>query len=94
MGVAQHGGTVVVVGVPTGPVTVEWPLVQDKELRIQGTAMYTGDDVRRAIDLVRAGAPVERLVSAELPLERVAEAFARADSGTETKVHVLVDENG
>lgn len=38
---AEKGGTVVVVGVPTGPVTVEWPLVQDRELRIQGSAMYT-----------------------------------------------------
>ena len=87
---AEKGGTVVVVGVPTGPVTVEWPLVQDRELRIQGSAMYTDVDVRRAIELVRAGAPVDRLVTAELPLDRVGEAFALADAGAQTKVHVLV----
>lgn len=87
---ALNGGTVVVVGVPTGPVGVDWPLVQDRELRIQGTAMYTGADVRRAIDLVAGGAPVERLVTAELPLEQAAEAFAQADSGAHTKVHVVV----
>lgn len=92
VGLAQNGGTIVVVGVPTGPVTVEWPLVQDKELRIQGTAMYTGEDVQRAIDLVSAGAPVQRLVTAELPLDRVADAFALAEGGNEIKVHVLVDE--
>lgn len=85
-----NGGTVVVVGVPTGPVTVEWPLVQDREVRIQGTAMYTGQDITGAIELVRDGAPVERLISAEMPLERAAEAFAAAASGQHTKVHVVV----
>jgi threonine dehydrogenase-like Zn-dependent dehydrogenase len=49
---ASKGGTVVVVGVPRGPVEVPLHLVQDHELRLQGTAMYVREDVERAIALI------------------------------------------
>lgn len=88
---AQKGGTVVVVGVPTGPVTVEWPLVQDRELRIQGTAMYTRPDVERAIELAGTVAGVEQLVTAEFSLEEAPAAFAAAATGEQVKVHVVAD---
>jgi 2-desacetyl-2-hydroxyethyl bacteriochlorophyllide A dehydrogenase len=83
------GGTVVVEGVPRGAVQVPLPLIQDRELRIQGTAMYTRQDVDEAIALIAGGrVPAARLVTAEFPLERVAEAFDAARAGTEIKVHV------
>ena len=87
---ASKGGTVVVVGVPRGPVEVPLHLVQDHELRLQGTAMYVLEDVERAIALIASGeVPAAELVTAEYPLEAAAEAFAAAASGAAVKVHIL-----
>lgn len=86
---ALKGGTIVVVGVPRDPVQVPLPLIQDRELRIQGTAMYTREDVERAIALIAGGdVPAGRLVTAEFPLDRTAEAFDAARTGSEIKVHI------
>jgi L-iditol 2-dehydrogenase len=90
---AEKGGTVVVVGVPRGPVTIALPIVQDREIRLQGSAMYVAEDVRRAVELMQLGAvPVDRIVTAVFPLERTAEAFAAARSGEHVKVQVRVSE--
>ncbi len=90
---ALKGGTVVVEGVPRGPVEVPLHLVQDRELRLQGTAMYVREDVERAIALIEQGLiPVHRLVTAEFPLEAAAEAFRTAGAGghgtASVKVHL------
>ena len=86
---ALKGGTIVVEGVPRGDVRVPLPLIQDRELRLQGTAMYTREDVERAIALIADGAvPAARLVTAEYPLDRAAEAFDAAAGGSEIKVHL------
>lgn len=86
---ALNGGTIVVVGVPSGPVRIPLPLLQDRELRLQGTAMYVRADVLRAMDLV-AEIPLDELVTAELPLEHAARAFEAAGSGDHVKVHVVI----
>jgi L-iditol 2-dehydrogenase len=86
---ALKGGTIVVEGVPRGPVSVPLPLIQDRELRLQGTAMYTREDVERAIELIATRAvPAGRLVTAEFALEQAAEAFRAASEGGEIKVHL------
>jgi threonine dehydrogenase-like Zn-dependent dehydrogenase len=91
---AEKGGTVVVVGVPGGPVSIALPVVQDREVRLQGSAMYVAEDVLAAVDLVRRGAvPVDRIVTAAFPLERTAEAFAAARSGEHVKVQIQVQES-
>jgi L-iditol 2-dehydrogenase len=86
---ASKGGTVVVVGVPRGPVEVPLHLVQDHELRLQGTAMYVREDVERAIALIDSGeVPAEGLVTAEFALSDAAEAFRVAAAGEAIKVHL------
>ena len=88
---ALKGGTIVVEGVPRGDVRVPLPFIQDRELRLQGTAMYTREDVERAIGLIgRGDVPAARLVTAEFPHERAAEAFQAAADGSEIKVHLRV----
>lgn len=73
------GGTVVVEGVPRGQVSIPLHLVQDRELRLQGTAMYVRQDVERAIELIVDGhVPVDRLVTAEFPLAGAGQAFRTA----------------
>lgn len=88
---ALKGGTIIVVGVPEYDVTIPLPLIQDREIRIQGSAMYTHADMLEAMNLiadkrVEAGALVTRI----FPLEEAAEAFAAADSGIEIKVQLTV----
>jgi len=81
---ALKGGTVVVEGVAHGAVTIPLHLVQDRELRLQGTAMYVREDVERAIALIEGGSvPVERLVTRSYPLEQAAEAFRAAAKGVD-----------
>ncbi|NEC14169.1 alcohol dehydrogenase catalytic domain-containing protein [Streptomyces sp. SID8014] len=72
------GGRIIVVGVgAAGTTPVRLDLVQDREIRIEGTLMYTADDYRGAIDLITSGAvDAEALVTATYPLEEAAEAFA------------------
>lgn len=90
---ALKGGTVVVEGVPRGPVEIPLHLVQDRELRLQGTAMYIREDVERAMALVGDGLiPSDRLITAEFPLAQAAEAFRTAGAGAQgtpsVKVHL------
>ncbi|MEU8813752.1 zinc-binding dehydrogenase [Actinoplanes sp. NPDC048796] len=87
LGLAAKGGTVVVVGVPPADVTIPLPLVQDSQLRIQGSATYLPDDFTEAIRLLVTGAvDVSRLVSATYPLSQAASAFDDAASGRHLKV--------
>ncbi|WP_157988098.1 zinc-dependent alcohol dehydrogenase [Jiangella endophytica] len=90
---AERAGVVVAVGVATGPVSIPLQLVQDRELRLEGTALYVADDVRRAID-VMAGARDElrELVTATYPLADVAAAFAAARDPGQIKVQVRVQD--
>ncbi|MEV4345874.1 alcohol dehydrogenase catalytic domain-containing protein [Actinoplanes sp. NPDC049596] len=87
LGLAAKGGTVVVVGVPPADVSIPLPLVQDSQLRIQGSATYLPDDFAEAIRLLVSGeVDVSRLVSATYPLSEAASAFDDAASGRHLKV--------
>jgi 2-desacetyl-2-hydroxyethyl bacteriochlorophyllide A dehydrogenase len=89
--IADKGGTVVVVGVPAAAVTVPLPIVQDHQIRIQGTATYLPEDYRESTDLLSRGAVKSAdFVTATRPLAQVAEAFDLASSGDHVKVLVTV----
>jgi 2-desacetyl-2-hydroxyethyl bacteriochlorophyllide A dehydrogenase len=90
---ADKGGTVVVVGVPAAAVTVPLPIVQDHQIRIQGSATYLPEDFRESAELLRAGAvKAADFVTATRPLAQVAEAFELASSGNHVKVLVTAGE--
>lgn len=87
---AENGGTVMVVGVAAKDVTIPLPIIQDREIRLAGSAMYVREDVLRAIELMTDGAvPPGELVTATLPLAEGAQAFKRAASGDDVKVHLV-----
>lgn len=87
---AENGGTVMVVGVAAKDVTIPLPIIQDREIRLAGSAMYVREDVLRAIDLMTDGAvPPGELVTATLLLAEGAQAFKRAASGDDVKVHLV-----
>ncbi len=89
--IADKGGTVMVVGVPARDVTVPLPIVQDHQIRIQGSATYLPEDYAESADLLRRGAVrTADFVTATRPLDQVAEAFELASSGNHVKVLVTV----
>ncbi len=91
--IADKGGTVVVVGVPAREVTVPLPIVQDHQIRIQGSATYLPEDYSESADLLRRGAvKTADFVTATRPLDQVAEAFELASSGDHVKILVTTGE--
>lgn len=84
---AVKGGTVVVVGVPSGPVRLPLPQVQDLQVRIQGSAMFTRDDLMESMSMIGAGlVKPEDFVTARFGLDDAAEAFRVASTGQQIKV--------
>ncbi len=90
---ASKGGTVVIVGVPVGDVAIPLPVVQDHQIRIQGSATYLPQDYAESIRLLTDGAvDVDAIVTAEVPLTRAADAYALSSGGEHVKVLVAVDD--
>ena len=79
----RKGGTVLVVGVHGSDPAIQAGLVQDFELRLQGSLMYTSEDYRSAFELLEAF-DTSRLLSDRYPLEQLAAAFERAAAGGDT----------
>ena len=91
--IADKGGTVVIVGVPASDVTIALPIVQDHQIRIQGSATYLPEDYAESIDLLEHGLVRSAdFITATRPLEQVAEAFALSASGEHVKVLVTIAE--
>jgi 2-desacetyl-2-hydroxyethyl bacteriochlorophyllide A dehydrogenase len=90
---AIKGGTVVVVGVPSEPISLPLPEVQDLQIRVQGSATYVRADIDAAIDMLERGVVrAADLVTAVYPLGEAAAAFDAASSGVHVKVVVVADE--
>jgi threonine dehydrogenase-like Zn-dependent dehydrogenase len=87
---ADKGGTAVVVGVPSGAVQIPLQLVQDRQIRIQGSATYLAEDVAESIELLTSGVVrADDFITSVVPMDSVAEAFEQAASPHHIKV--LVD---
>jgi threonine dehydrogenase-like Zn-dependent dehydrogenase len=85
--IASKGGTVVVVGVPAADVNVPLALVQDHQIRIQGSATYLPQDYTESIRLLQSAAVRSSdIVTATRSMEQVAEAFDLSASGRHIKV--------
>ena len=89
---AIKGGTVVVLGGPRKLATVDLPVIQEYQIRIQGAATYCWEDFENAIDII-AGDDFDanRFITATFPLSRAAEAFAAITAGGEVKILVVAD---
>lgn len=92
---AVKGGTVVVVGGPRAWARIDLPVLQEYEVRLQGSATYTKKDFERSIALIRDGAvDASRLITSVYPLERATEAFAAIAAGGEVKIVVTPSRDG
>ncbi|HTW05874.1 MAG TPA: alcohol dehydrogenase catalytic domain-containing protein [Acidimicrobiales bacterium] len=92
---ALKGGTVVIVGGARRPATIDLPVVQEYQVRIQGAATYRREDFEQAATIIAGDDfKADRLVTAKFPLPRAPEAFAAIDSGREVKILVVADPGG
>jgi 2-desacetyl-2-hydroxyethyl bacteriochlorophyllide A dehydrogenase len=92
---AIKGGTVVVLGGPRRFASVDLPVVQEFQIRIQGAATYRWEDFDDAIAIIGSdGFDADRFITATFPLPRAAEAMAAIASGTEVKILVVADPIG
>ena len=85
--VLRRSGTLLVVGVPPKEFALPMPLVQDWELRVQGCANYTEEDIFTALGMA-ADLPADEIISDQFPLTQAAVAFERASRSTSGKVVV------
>ncbi len=81
----RHGATICIVGVPGGSYPLPMDLIQDWELRIQGSANYTEADIEKAISLGEK-IPAGEIVSAIYTLDEGPVAFEEAAKFTSGKV--------
>lgn len=88
---ALKAGTVVIVGVAERDVRVPLPVIQDQQVRLQGSATYLPEDFEEAQQIIRSGAVTANdFITRRVPLDRVAEAFALSSEGEQVKVVVTV----
>lgn len=86
---AVKGGTVVVIGVPGGDISVPLAVIQDQQIRIQGSATYLAEDFEHAIQIIAdGGVDTEEMITATFPLEAAADAFVASAGGDHVKVLV------
>jgi threonine dehydrogenase-like Zn-dependent dehydrogenase len=79
-----------VVGGPRKPVTIDLPVVQEYQIRRQGSAPYRWEDFDEAIEIIGGGAfDADRIITATYPLTGAAGAFAAIASGNEVKILVV-----
>ncbi|MEO5316265.1 alcohol dehydrogenase catalytic domain-containing protein [Pseudarthrobacter sp. CC12] len=89
--VLDKGGSLMTIGVPSGPTLVDLDLVQDRELTIMGNLMFVREDVLAAIELLREKPfPHEEVVTATFDIEQAAEAFRVSDDPEQVKVLITV----
>jgi len=89
---ASKGGTVVIVGVPASDVTVPLPIIQDHQIRIQGSATYLPEDYEESTAMLLSGAVrADDIITAEVPMSRAADAYDLSAGGEHIKVLIAID---
>lgn len=83
----ERGGTVIILGVPPTSMTVDVPWIQENQIRLQGSTVYTGPDFPAAIDIAtRRAADLETLISGVVDLDHVPEGFDLAQQPESVKI--------
>jgi len=89
---ARKGSEIIVVGVFRNKPVVNFGLVQDRELKIQGSLMYKKIDYDIAIDFIQSKkVKLEPLITAHFSLKEYAEAYRFIENNKERTMKVLID---
>ncbi|MGD8683706.1 MAG: zinc-binding dehydrogenase, partial [Chloroflexota bacterium] len=87
-----RGCTVVVVAVYAEPPRTDMITVQDRELNVHGSLMYTWADFHEAARLIDEGSlPLGALQTHHVPFDRFADGYALIDDPAAGAMKVLVD---
>lgn len=87
----RKGEKILVVGVFSGEISVRMDLIQDRELNIIGSLMYTHEDFSEAIKLICDGSVnVKKLISQVIPMKNVNEAFRLIEKQWERIIKVVL----
>ena len=70
---------------------VKMGLVQDKEIRVQGTLMYDKEDYYEALRLIAILPNVTKIITDRFPLNDVAKAYEHIEQQPESVVKVLLE---
>lgn len=90
----KPGGTIVLVGVATGPISIPTVVAVMNELTIKGVIAYTKEEFKTCIDLISSNQiSVMKFIDDIIPLEKVQSAYERLMSGNDSAVKILVDPN-
>lgn len=90
----RAGGTIVVLALYDDPVTFNPTVLVQKEIRLQGSIAYTGEDFADAVALIQAGkVGVGTLITQRAPLDEIGDAFT-VQLEKDRSLKVLVIPNG
>jgi 2-desacetyl-2-hydroxyethyl bacteriochlorophyllide A dehydrogenase len=83
------GGRIICFGAYEGPVTANLMPLINKQAKIQGSMGYAATELQQALALMAAGKiDREKLISDQLPLDRIVDAFETQGNGSAIKVMV------
>jgi L-iditol 2-dehydrogenase len=92
IGNARKGSAIIVVGVFGDKATVDFGLVQDRELRLFGTLMYKEADYKMAIDLISKGTiQLKPLITNHFQFTDYIKAYEFIDKAKDTVMKVIID---
>jgi L-iditol 2-dehydrogenase len=81
----------VILGVFEEDAVVNMGLVQDKEINVVGTPMYTKEDYREAIRIADQNPHFSDLITHRFPLKDVEEAFGILKKGPKEAIKVVLE---
>jgi L-iditol 2-dehydrogenase len=89
---ARKGTDIIVVGVFGDKASVDLGLVQDRELRLIGTAMYQTADYLKAIELIEAGKiKLDPLMTDHFAFKHYEKAYTYLDEKKDRAMKVFID---
>lgn len=90
----RPGGTVILVGVATGPINIPTVIAVMNELTIKGAIAYTKEEFETSLDLIsNKQIEVMKFVDDIVGYKDVQKAYERLTSGSDKAIKILVDPN-
>lgn len=86
----KQGGTIVLVGVSLGAISIPTVVAVMAEVKMQGAIAYTEDEFDTCIDLIaNKKINVEKYIDARVPLEDAQKSFEKLTSGKDAAVKII-----
>lgn len=86
----KPGGTIVLVGVSLGPITIPTVVSVMREVNMQGAIAYTESEFEKCLDLIdKKIIDVKKYIDDIVPLERAQESLLRLTSGKDDAIKII-----